>query len=160
MDKRNRKKHKLLKELEKTPLIEQACRKAGISRATYYRWCVEDRAFYYRAEAAKSKGREKLNDYVESKLLENIGNGHQGAIQFWLCNNSKAYNPDRMSRAEQIELRKHEALKRNKEIAESLDLDEAVALLGGDPKILALALKAALEGEYKWMVLHDPPKDV
>lgn len=73
--KKNRKKALLLREFEEMPMIQQACRKVGIARSTYYRWCEQDREFLHRAEYAQGKGRDRLNDIVESKLLENIQAG-------------------------------------------------------------------------------------
>ncbi len=89
--KKSRRKARLIKELEENPLIERACRKLDISRASYYRWRKEDPRFKDDAEIAQEKGRAKLNDFVESKLLENINNNQQPAINFWLSHNTVRY---------------------------------------------------------------------
>ena len=162
MKKTERNKGRMLRALEETPFVEQACRKVGISRATFYRWCEQDRKFYYRSEAARIKGREKLNDYAESKLLENIKIGHQGAIQFWLINNSKVYQMSRATNIRRMEQIKQEEFERNKELLELYDdtFGEAITLLGGDPEVLGKAIKAAIKGDFEWMLKHDQDKDV
>lgn len=81
----------LLKELENNPLIERACKKIGIARSTFYRWCSADPAFKEAVEAAIAKGRDKMNDFAESKLLESISFGNLQGIRYWLDHNSKRY---------------------------------------------------------------------
>jgi hypothetical protein len=160
MEKKNRKKIRLLVELESTPFIEQACKKVGIVRSTFYRWCADDRAFFHRSETAREKGREKLNDYVESKLLENISNGHQAAIQYWLTNNSKTYGAQKLSYMERYKQEEKLRLIRNKEIVEYLDMEEAITMLGGDPEIIKHALQQAIRMDYKSLIINDEEIDV
>jgi hypothetical protein len=45
-------KTKLLAELKLTPIIQVACKKANIGRATYYRWRKEDLGFAASADEA------------------------------------------------------------------------------------------------------------
>lgn len=85
------KKARFIKELEEYPLVEMVCRKVGTSRATFYRWCQEDFVFKTEAQTAQEKGRDKLNDFTESKLIENVKNNMHAAIVYWLGNNSKRY---------------------------------------------------------------------
>ena len=66
----------LLSELENSPIVERACKKVGIARSTFYRWCDADLEFKRTAEDAIALGRDKMNDYVESKLLEAINAGN------------------------------------------------------------------------------------
>jgi len=82
---------RILKELESNPLVERACKKIGIARSTYYRWCAADIVFKHTAEQAQDKGREKLTDFVESKLLENISNNQYASIAYWLGHNTTRY---------------------------------------------------------------------
>lgn len=87
------KKTKLLKELEEHPLVTRACKKLKISRATFYRWRDQDPEFRQQVELAEQKGRDKFNDFAESKLIENMNANLHQAIVFWLTNNSKIYHP-------------------------------------------------------------------
>jgi len=64
----------------------------GIARSTFYRWCEDDLEFRISAEDAQFRGREKMNDFVESKLLENIGANSMQAIRFWLSHNTTRYS--------------------------------------------------------------------
>jgi hypothetical protein len=160
MKQTNRKKQRLLRELEDTPMVQQACKKIGVARSTYYRWCEADRRFYYLSELAKSKGRDKLNDYVESKLLENIKNGQQSAIQFWLINNSRTYRSSSASWRSRLKQLEDDETKRNEEIADLLDIDEAIRALEGNPEILNKAIREAIKGEFQWLVRHSDQEDV
>ena len=67
------------------------CKKVNVSRATYYRWRDEDPSFRADVETALQRGRSKLTEFVESKLLENIKLGNQQAIAFWLKHNERRY---------------------------------------------------------------------
>ena len=87
------KRARVLKELENNPLVERACKKIGIARSTYSRWCNADIVFKHSAEQAQDKGREKLTDFVESKLLENISNNQYASIAYWLSHNTTRYRP-------------------------------------------------------------------
>lgn len=91
MKNRNKKKIRFLKELEVNPIVARACRKVGVSRSTYYRWLAEDDEFRELAESSKERGLDKMNDFAESKLLENVSSNLHQAITYWLSNNSKRY---------------------------------------------------------------------
>lgn len=109
MTKQNRKQTRLLKEFEKTPLIERACQKVGIARSTYYRWCESDPKFKRQASISQEKGRAKFNDFAESKLLENVKNNQQPAIAYWLSHNTVRYRrPDKYYQAYQNEQARHD----------------------------------------------------
>ncbi len=156
MRRSERNKAKILTLLAENPLVEQACRKAGVARSTFYRWSQSDRKFHYQSEAARLRGREKLNDFAESKLLENIKDSQQRAIEYWLDNNSKHYQSSRrMHRREYTEQLKQDELAKNKEIAEIFDLKETIEMLGGDYEVIEKAIHASLRGKYKWLVLND-----
>lgn len=81
----------LVKELEKNYLLQHACNKLGLTRSTVYRWMQDDEEFAVTIRAAQAVGRRFMSDYVESKLLKNIENQEQRAIEFWLKNNNEHY---------------------------------------------------------------------
>lgn len=154
MKNRSNKQKRLLRELENHPLVERACKKVGIARSTFYRWCDSDRSFYYLSEVSRSKGRDKINDYAESKLLENIGNGNQAAIQFWLLNNSRNYRSTNASWQSRLKQLESSEIERHQEIMKLLDVDEAIRLLEGNPEILGKAIEEAIKGEFQWLAYH------
>lgn len=84
-------KKKLLEELEKAPIIQYACQKAGVSRSTFYRWVEEDDAFNKASKEALDRGIDSINDLAESKLISNLKDGHFGSITFWLRHNHERY---------------------------------------------------------------------
>lgn len=80
----------LCEQLKKIPIIQIACSKAGIGRATYYRW-LDDDVFAKNIKEATKEGIDQINDLAESGLINNIKNGNLRAIEFWLRNNKKSY---------------------------------------------------------------------
>jgi len=84
-------KQKLLDQIRKTPIIQIASEKTGISRATYYRWLKLDEKFKESAEQALSEGIELINEMAESQLISAIRNQNITSIIFWLKNRHKAY---------------------------------------------------------------------
>ena len=92
IDKRKGKnKTQLLDQLKKLPIIEIACEKIGIGRATYYRWRKEDPEFGQIADEALFSGRNLINDMAESQLLNQIKDQNLTAIIFWLKHNHPSY---------------------------------------------------------------------
>lgn len=87
------KKQELINQLKVTPVIEVACKKVGIGRATFYRWKKNDLNFADDAELALQDGSQLVNDMAESQLITSIKNGNMTGIIFWLKNHHKQYSP-------------------------------------------------------------------
>ncbi|HBT81028.1 MAG: hypothetical protein UX15_C0004G0007 [Parcubacteria group bacterium GW2011_GWA1_45_7] len=81
----------ILEILKEMPIIEVACKKAGIGRATYYRWRKEDKEFRRQSDDALSHGIEFINDMSESQLITLIKEKKMPAITLWLRNNHPRY---------------------------------------------------------------------
>ncbi|KKQ26439.1 MAG: hypothetical protein US39_C0001G0193 [Microgenomates group bacterium GW2011_GWC1_37_12b] len=81
----------LLQELLKTPVVQIACQKVGIGRATYYRWRKENQVFANEADSALEEGSSFINDIAESQLLSAIKDQNMTAIIFWLKHHHKTY---------------------------------------------------------------------
>lgn len=82
----------LLEHLKKTPIIQMACEKAGISRATYYRWKNDDEDFAKKAEESLDEGVSLMSDFAESQLISSIRDKNMTAIIYWLKHRHKAYS--------------------------------------------------------------------
>src|SRR3990167_1362461 len=82
----------LLEQLRKVPIVSIACEKAGIGRATYYRWKKEDEEFAKTADEAATEGTLLVNDMAESQLLAAIRDGNLGAVMYWLKHRNANYN--------------------------------------------------------------------
>lgn len=89
--KTDKNKELLLEQLKKTPIVQVACGKANIGRATYYRWRNEDKEFAANADASLQEGLSLMNDLAESKLLTAVNEGNLTGIMFWLKNRHNAY---------------------------------------------------------------------
>lgn len=84
-------KAKLVELLQANPFVGSACKKVGISRATYYRWRKDDLYFYRATNESLDISRSSINDLAESKLVQNIENNELSSIMFWLKHNSEIY---------------------------------------------------------------------
>ena len=89
--KQNKKKEELLDQLKKTPIVQIACEKVGVGRATFYRWRKDDKAFAEAVEQAVTDGSQLVSDMAESKLISAIKNENLGAIIFWLKSHHAKY---------------------------------------------------------------------
>jgi hypothetical protein len=92
-NKTNKLKELVLKQLEKTPIIETTCQICGVHRSTFYRWKADDLDFAEKADNALIESRELISDLAESQLISHIKDKNLRAIIFWLKNNSKYYAP-------------------------------------------------------------------
>jgi len=81
----------LLDQLKKTPVVQIACEKAGVGRATYYRWRKEDADFAQQSDQALLDGSLLVNDMAESQLMSAIKDKNMTAIIFWLKHHHPAY---------------------------------------------------------------------
>lgn len=84
-------KQTLVEQLEKTPIVQIACERTSISRATYYRWRKEDKQFSNQADNAIQKGNEFISDMAESQLIQAIKEKNLTAIMFWLKHHHLQY---------------------------------------------------------------------
>ncbi len=81
----------VIEQLRKTPIVEAACQKAGISRMTYYRWKEDDKEFAKLAEQAILDGHKLVNDLAESQLIGAVKDRNLPAIMYWLRNHHPGY---------------------------------------------------------------------
>lgn len=84
-------KTELIKLLTKTPIIQVACQRVGVSRATFYRWRKDDEPFGKAVDEALVSGNELINDMAESMLIQAIQGGNITAQIFWLKHHHPAY---------------------------------------------------------------------
>lgn len=85
-------KKRLINEFEKVPIIQTACVKVGVGRATYYRWRKQDESFAELADTALRNGVALMNDFAESQLISAIRDKNMTAIIYWLKNRHKDYS--------------------------------------------------------------------
>jgi hypothetical protein len=74
-------KEKVLENLEKClGIVSKACKMSNISRVTFYDWCKYDPEF----KAAVDEIDNATLDFVESRLLDKVGEGDTRAIAFYM----------------------------------------------------------------------------
>lgn len=81
----------LLEQLKKTPIIQIACEKIGLGRATFYRWKVDDPTFAKAVDDALLEGKLLVNDLAESQLIGAIKDRNLTAITYWLRHHHRDY---------------------------------------------------------------------
>lgn len=86
-------KQKLLEHLTESGNISYACKRAGISRETYYKWKEDDALFAFDAEAAVEYGKNFVNDLAHTQLILNIQKGDMQAVRFQLASCHPDYQP-------------------------------------------------------------------
>lgn len=91
MKKTDKTKADLLEQLRKTPIVQIACERLGISRMSLYRWKEEDAEFSKAVEKAILDGRLLVNDLAESQLISAVKDRNITAIIAWLKHNHPSY---------------------------------------------------------------------
>ena len=120
------KKPEMIAQIEKIPIIEVACAKAGISRMTHYRWLKEDKEYAAAFRAAMDEGMKRITDMAETQLINLIKQGKIPAVMYWLRHRHPAYR----NRVE-VEMRREEEEMSEEELA---DVARGVALGGVLPQ--------------------------
>jgi len=92
LERQQKEKELLIEQFKKTPIIQLACEKTGIGRATYYRWRREDSEFAVACDEALQESVGLMNDMAESQLLSAIKEKNMTAIIFWLKHRHKGYS--------------------------------------------------------------------
>lgn len=123
-------KEALLENLRKIPIVQLACQKAGVSRATYYRWCKRNKKFALEVDEAMREGIAMVNDLSEAQLITAIKEKNFSAIRFWLQNRHKAY----ANRVEVLDQRKEDNPKLNAEQKKIMKEALRLASAGGETK--------------------------
>jgi hypothetical protein len=82
--KTNKDKELLIEQLKKTPIIQIACEKVNVSRATFYRLKKRDKKFAEAVDEAIEQGSSLINDLAETQLLNAIRAGNLSAVTYWL----------------------------------------------------------------------------
>ena len=82
----------LIQELKKMPIVEVACKRVGIGRATFYCWKKGNEEFAKDIDEAIFEGVLFINDMAESKIILKIGQDDMSATRFWLKHHHPAYS--------------------------------------------------------------------
>lgn len=94
----------LLEQLKKYPIQLLACEKAGVGKATYYRWRNEDAKFAKAVEEAMAEGDEFINDLSEHQLLSLIKEKFWPAVHYRLEKRHPKYNKTKIEIDSPIEV--------------------------------------------------------
>lgn len=95
MAKHNDTRAKTIQMIAEMPFVNQACKKAGISRATFYRWKKDNPEFREGVNKALKEGRENIAEIAEVMLMKKVRDGDINAIKFTLAHNTNRYKTKR-----------------------------------------------------------------
>ena len=73
-------------------IIQIACEKTGVFRATFYRWKNSNKKFSRQVDEALKESVEIVNDMAEAKLIASIKEGNMTALIYWLKHRHSAYS--------------------------------------------------------------------
>lgn len=99
-------KKKIIEEIRNVYIPSIACQKTGISRATLYRWIIDDYEFGRDFKRSQIEGRSAINDLVESKLIGRIKNDDTKAMTFWLTHMHPNFINPLLALSEEVRERK------------------------------------------------------
>jgi len=160
MKKTNKIINKLLEELEKTPLVQVACEKVGLSRNTFYRWMKEDESFLSRASEAMSLGTGFVNDVALSNVMEGIKRKDPMYTKYWLSHKHPDFRRPFIFKVDSDDLINHfrstaEGLKKRQ-----IEQDIEDTITEEERRKREKAGKHAIEFVSKWKkVLEKPNED-
>jgi len=103
-ERKKREKELLVEKIREMPIIQVACHKAGVARATFYRWKHEDLAFSKACDEAMQEGIEFVNDLSESQVVALIKKERIPAITLWLKNHHPTYGAKVRTAPQQCEV--------------------------------------------------------
>lgn len=110
-----------LENLRKVPIIQVACEKSGVSRATVYRWRDKDKKFRKVLNEALSEGEALVNDMSESQLISLIKEKNFSAIRFWLNHRHEKFK-ERVEVTTKAEIQKELTPEQEEVVKEALRL--------------------------------------
>lgn len=90
-ERQTKEKAAVLEHLKKIPIVQIACEKSGVGRASYYRWRNEDADFKKAADEAMAEGVLFINDMSEAQVISLIRDKNWQAIRFWLLSHHPSY---------------------------------------------------------------------
>jgi hypothetical protein len=118
----------LLERLAKTPIVEVACKQAGVPRSNYYRWRKEDEEFAQACDDTIEQSAGLINDMAESQLISAIKEKNMTAIIYWLKHHHPTY-------AARLELNAHITTDRQELSPEQAEIVAQALRLAGLTKL-------------------------
>lgn len=151
--------NKLVEEVEKTPVIQIACDKFGISRNTFYRWMKEDKKFLIRINEAISLGTGLVSDVAISNVLEGIKRKDAMYTKYWLSHKHPDFRRPFIFKVDSDDLISH--FRSTMEGVKKREIEENInnAITEGDLKKHEEAEKSAAEFLDKWRSVLSKPDE-
>ncbi len=130
MKKTDKMKELVLDQLRKSPIVEAACQKAGITRTTFYRWKKDDPEFAKAIDEAIFEGGLLVNDLAENQLISAVKDRNLSAVQYWLRHHHPTYanklQISHDSQTDELTAEQEEVVRRALELASVTESQEQV----------------------------------
>lgn len=151
--------NKLAEEVEKTPVIQVACDKFGISRNTFYRWMKEDKRFLICINEAMSLGSGLVSDVAISNVLEGIKRKDAMYTKYWLSHKHPDFRRPFVFKVDSDDLINH--FRSTMEGVKKREIEENIksAITEEDRKKQEKAEKSAAEFLDKWRSVLSKPDE-
>lgn len=131
-------KGEMIVQLRKSPIVEVACARVGISRTTHYRWMKQDSKYADEVNKAMDEGIAVISDSAETQLVNLIKSGKLGAVVYWLRHRHPAYANRlhvALERAEEpLTPEEEEEVRRAQELAALNPESDEPEIREGDPR--------------------------
>ncbi len=151
--------NKLAEEIEKTPVIQIACDKFGISRNTFYRWMKEEKSFLIRINEAMSLGNGLVSDVAISNVLEGIKRKDAMYTKYWLSHRHPDFRRPFVFKVDSDDLINH--FRSTMEGVKKREIEEDIksAITDSDRKKQEEAEKSASKFLDKWRSVLSKPDE-
>jgi hypothetical protein len=150
--------NKLVEELERTPLIQTACEKIGITRNTFYRWVKEDEELFKRVNEALSLGTGLVNDVAISNVLSGIKNKDPMFTKYWLDRKHPDFRKPYIYKIDSEDFLQYQRLLNEKEQAIRVDMEALDLAKRPQREKIEEATRVIDEWQAKWLVVDKERK--
>jgi hypothetical protein len=149
---------KLVEELERTPLVQTACEKVGITRNTFYRWIKEDEELFKRVNEALSLGTGLVNDVAVSNVLSGIKNKDPMFTKYWLDRKHPDFRKPYIFKIDSGDTLQYKRLLSEKEQAIKIDMEALDLAKRPGKEKMEEDMRRMDEWQTKWFVVDKDRK--
>ena len=142
----------LIEELERTPLVQIACDKIGISRNTFYRWMKEDKTLLAQVNEAISLGTGLVNDVAVSNVLTGIKSKDPMYTKYWLDKKHPDFRRPYIFRIDSDDVLQYNRILIEKSQVQKAEIEAKELADKLDGEKLAQAIKDLEKNQAKWFM--------
>lgn len=150
--------NRLVEEIERTPVIQIACDKFGITRNTFYRWMKEDREFLKKVKYAMSLGEGLVNDVALSNVLSGIKSKDPKYTMYWLNRKHPDFRKPYVHKTDSDDLLAHFRMMMDAVAKQQIERDVLNSAKNLDAEQMKEAMEKIKRFQDKWFKKKDDNK--